>query len=64
MPLYQLIIPLGILTISSLIVTVLLGVRSKILRAKHRIKIHITFAIITLLLAFIHACIVIYTNLY
>lgn len=61
MSLFQLIIPLGITTICCLIITIVLGLRTKILSAKIRRKVHITFAIITLVLAVIHSGIVLYT---
>ena len=64
MSLFQLIIPLGITTISCLFITILLGLRTKIIPIKIRRKVHITFAIITLILAVIHSGIVIYTNIY
>jgi hypothetical protein len=60
---YQFVIPLGIATIICLFITVLLGVRTKIIQSKIRLKIHIGSAIATLILALIHGGIVIYYNL-
>ena len=64
MSLFSLIIPVGIATISCLVITVLLGLRTKLLPAKIRVKVHIIFAVITLVLAMIHAGIVIFSRIY
>jgi hypothetical protein len=63
MTLYDFVIPLGITTISLLVLTVLFGLRTKIIKAKIRLKIHITLAIITLVVALIHSGIVLYYQL-
>jgi hypothetical protein len=63
MSLYQLIVPIGITTLSLLIITILLGLRTKIIPAKIRIKLHITLALITLTIAIIHSGIVLYSKL-
>ncbi|MBN1700105.1 MAG: hypothetical protein JW881_21520 [Spirochaetales bacterium] len=60
---YQLVIPLGIATIICLIITFLLGLRTQLVKAGLRVKIHIGFAITTLVLAVVHGGIVIYYNL-
>ncbi|MBN2532666.1 MAG: hypothetical protein JXB88_07235 [Spirochaetales bacterium] len=64
MSLFDFIIPIGIITISCLVITVILGLRTNLFPAKIRVKLHITIAIITLVLALIHAGIVIYSKIY
>lgn len=62
MSLYNLVIPLGITTIALMLITALLGLRSKILAAKLRLRIHKLAAVITILLALFHGSIVFYYN--
>ena len=63
MSLYSFVIPLGIASIVGLIITVLLGLRTKIFPAKLRLRLHIVFAIIVLVIALVHGSIVLYFQL-
>ena len=64
MPLHTLIKPLGILTYMSLIATIATGVLIFKFHVKWiKMKWHIRFAILTLILATIHAGIVIYLEM-
>ena len=53
---YQLIIPLGITTLSLLTLTLLMGLRM----IKVRFKVHKTFGILTFVFALLHAGLILY----
>lgn len=63
MNLYNLVLPLGIVTYSLLTITLLLGVVKKIFKPQLRLRLHKVLAIITLILATVHGLIVILTKL-
>ncbi len=62
MTLYDLIIPLGISTVSFLIITALFGRRTKLIKAKLRLRIHKILAVTTIILALSHGGIVLYNQ--
>lgn len=62
MALSDFIIPLGIITLSLLIITALFGRRTKIIKAKLRLRIHKILAVTTITLALSHGGIVLYNQ--
>jgi len=60
--LYGLVVPIGITIVVLLIVTALLGLKSKMIPVKMRVRIHKIIAVIAITLALIHGSIVFYTN--
>ena len=58
--LYDLVVPLGIITISCMLITAFLGMRILKIKAKTRLLLHKIMALTTVTLALIHGGIVIY----
>jgi hypothetical protein len=57
---YDFIVPLGITTYGLVLVTMFFGMRTKILPAATRRKVHIVLSVLTLLSATAHAALVLY----